>query len=636
MKKSVIKGKTGSVTFSLLAFTLVLTLAGCYKTPEMTLEEIEAVRAAGFSEMLEKTVRRPRTEDNFEPGTPGGTWYTTISGDPKSFNMLIAEADSTTSSVIAPLTEYLADYDINSRSWRPLAASFEITRYEEKGRLDITYTLRDNLYWDFIDDENGSRRVKITSDDVVFWYNEVQGNEECGSSAYNSQFMENRNGEWEHIDIEKVDERSFTFHFPNLVAEPVLATNMDFGPAFIYKPAKQKGGADAVKKLLTVATDPKTIPSCGPYFLAEYTPGQRLVYKRNPNYWDKDENGINHYYPEERVAQIIENSSTSYLLFTQGKLEAYSPSPEELEEVVDNAKNAFESDGTPLKHQPKKGYTVFNSDGSMNASFWCFNQNPQNEAEPYYKWFTDKNFRQAMSCLLNRERIIQQTYRGLGAPKLSFFPETNKYYDENIKLQYTFDHAHAQALLTKSGFTKHEDGFLYDKDGVRVTFDLSIQSSSAQVSDIAQIITDECKKEGITVIARPTDFQKLVDQLMGTYDWQSVIIGLGGGATFPTQGSNVWVSDGNLHLWYPLQNEPATEWEARVDFLYHKAACISDYDEAKPYWDEYQTIILEQCPIIYLTRGRSFMALQNRWNMTNVYFDNKYGATTDYIYLEGN
>ena len=610
-----------------------ITFSGCYKAPEMTLEEIEAVRAAGFSEMLEKTVSRPKGNAEFVPGKVGGTWLTSIGGDPKSFNMLVAEADAETAGVLSPLTLYLADYDINKREWLPNAASFTITTFEETGRLDITYTLRDDLYWDFYDDAEGKKRVKITSDDVVFWYDQIQGDEECASSAFNSQYMENKDGEWEHIDIEKIDEHSFTFHFPNIVAEPVLATNMDFGPVFIYKPAKERGGAEEVRKILTVATDPRELPSCGPYFLTEYTPGQRLVYKRNPNYYDKDANGESHYYPEERIAQIIGNNSTAYLLFTQGKLEAYGPSPEELDEVVENARNAFEADGTPLAHQPKKGYTVFNSDGGMNASFWSFNQNPQNKDQPFYEWFTDKHFRQAMSCLLNRKRIIQQTYRGLGAPKLSFFPEANKYYDEKIKLQYTFDHEHASQLLQEAGFSKHEDGFLYDSKNRKVVFDLTITSGNAIVSDIAQIIVDECKKEGITVIPRPTDFQKMVDQLMGTYDWQSVIIGLGGGSIFPTQGSNVWVSDGNLHLWYPLQKEPATEWEARVDYLYHKAACITDYEEAKPYWDEYQSIFLEECPIVYLTRSRSFMALQNRWSMDNVYYDNKNGAVTDYLYL---
>lgn len=239
-----------------------------------------------------------------------------------------------------------------------------------------------------------------------------------------------------------------------------------------------------------------------------------------------------------------------------------------------------------------------------------------------------------MSCLLNRERIIKQTYRGLGEPKYSFFNSANRFYNEDIILQYRFSHSHAQKLLASAGFIKKDDGFLYDKDGIKVEFDLTVASSNNIYSDIAQIITDECKKEGITINVRQTDFQRLVEQLMSSYDWQSLMIGLSGGSLFPTQGSNVWLSGGNLHMWYPLQEKPATDWEERIDWLYNEASCIVDAQKAKPYWDEYQQIILEQCPVIYLVRGRSFYALNNRWDFSNFYFDNMNGAETTHIYLK--
>lgn len=612
----------------------LLFLNSCHKYPEMTLSEIEAAKAAGANELVEKTVSKPYNGEEFKAGKAGGIWNDAIMGDPKSFNMLVAEKDGTTSSVMGSLVQYLADYDIIERKWKPYLADFEVKIDEEHDKLDVIYTLRDDIYWSFY--ENAQPRVKITSDDVVFWYNEIQGDEECGSSLYNSRFMPMDDGTSEPITIEKIDERSFVFHFPKIIAEPILSTNMNFGPAFLYKAAKEKGGAAAVKNLFTVATDPKTIPSCGPYFLAEYTPGQRLLYKRNPDYWKKDENGESHYYPEEQIVQIIGDQNTAFLLFKQGKMESFAPSPEQLEEVVNNSKNTLNLDGTPIeeKSSEKSGYTVFNAAGSMSASFWSFNQNPKNKDAPFYEWFTKKEFRQAMSCLLNRERIIQQTYRGLGEPTYSFFPEANKYYDENIILQYRYSHAHARKLLEEAGFSKHDDGFLYDEKGRKVEFDISFPATVTQYSDIAQIITDECKKEGIIVTPRPTDFQKLVDQLMSTYDWQTIMIGFGGGSIFPSQGSNVWVSDGNLHLWYPLQKSPATEWEARIDEIYHKAKCIVDYEKAKPYWDEYQQIFLEQCPIVYLIRSRSFFALQNRWDMTNFYYDNLYGAETTYLFLK--
>ena len=600
----------------------------------MTLSEIEAARASGASELIAKTVHRPNTTNHFEVGKVGGTYNDIIMGEPKSFNMLVAEKDGTTAGVVAPMVQYLADYDIIRREWKGRIADFEIKIDEKKNKLDVIYTIKSDVYWSFY--ENRHEKVKVTSDDVIFWYDEIQGDEECGSSAYNSQFMPMDDGSEARITIEKIDDASFVFHFPQIVAEPILQTNMDFGPRFLYKAAKDKGGADAVKKLFTVATDPKEIPSCGPYFLTEYVPGQRLLYRRNPEFWDKDSKGESHHYPEELVYQVVGDANTAYLLFRQGKIEDYSFQPEQLEEAVRDAKNALTPDGQIIAENLEKtdGYTVFNADGSMNASFWSFNQNPKNQSEAFYKWFCKKEFRQAMSCLLNRERIISQTYRGLAEPTYSFFPEVNRYYNEDIILQYRYSHAHAKKLLEAAGFSRRGDGFLYDSEGNKVEFDLTINGNDTISSDIAQIIVDECKKEGITVNPRATDFQKIVDQLMTSYDWQSIIIGFGGGSLFPTQGSNVWVSDGNLHLWYPLQKSPATDWEARVDELYHKAKCIVNYEEAKPLWDEYQAIFLEECPIIYLLRRRSFFGLQNRWDMTNVYYDNLGGAETNYLYLK--
>ena len=620
-----------------LCLSAVLCPVSCYRAPEMTLSEIEAARSSTSNELIQKTVSRPYRGEKHVPGKVGGTWNESISGDPKSFNLLIAEKDAETMGVLEPLHQYFTDYDVLARSWKPGIASYSISIDEKADTMDVTYTLRDDAWWTFYN--NAKPRVPVTSDDVVFWYDEIQGDVDCASSSYNSQFMPMEDGSQKRITIEKIDDKRFTFHFPRIVAEPLLSSNMDFAPSFLYREAKERGGADAVKKLFTVASDPKELPSCGPYFLTEYIPGQRLVYKRNPDFWEKDANGESHYYPEERIVQIVGDSNTKYMMFKQGSFEAYSPTPEQMEDVVSNAKNRLSPDGSLLAQSSgdgtkTEGYTVFNAAGSMSAPLWSFNQNPQNKSEPYYYWFTKKEFRQAMSCLLNRDRIIQQTYRGLAEPTYYFFAPANKFYDENIILQYRFNRAHAQKLFAQAGFVRKDDGFLYDDKGNRVTFDLSFVSISPVYSDVVQIIVDECKKEGITVIPRPTDFQKLVDQLMSTYDWQSLIIGLSGGAVFPSQGSNVWVSDGNLHLWHPLQKTPATDWEARIDKLYHTAKCIVDYDKAKPYWDEYQKIILEQCPVIYLVRSRSFFALQNRWDMTNVYFDNLNGAETRYLFLQ--
>jgi peptide/nickel transport system substrate-binding protein len=325
--------------------------------------------------------------------------------------------------------------------------------------------------------------------------------------------------------------------------------------------------------------------------------------------------------------------NTQFLVFKEGRLEGYIARPEDLDELISGTRKEGEEKPSFFSFKKKANdYSVFNAEGSLGAFLWSLNQNPKNIDSPQYEWFTQKEFRQAMSCLLNRDRIITQVYRGLAEPKTDFFPPPNPYYNPDIRLRYLYDPQRALELFSSIGMNRDAAGVMRDSKGRAVEFDLSIPSDVTVHSDTASIIMDEAARLGITIHIRATDFQKLVEQLTAAFDWDSIIIGLGTNF-WPTQGSNVWPSDGNLHLWYPLQEEPATEWEARIDYLYNEGSYTIDEEKARAIWDEYQEILLEQCPVIYLVRQRSFYAIQNRWDFTNFYYDNLNSAETSHLYL---
>jgi len=594
---------------------LCMCFVSCSKDEELSREELDSMEIEGLAEILAKTVTKPWRSEEFVPGRLGGTWHSVMREDPKSFNLLIAEQDGTTSSVVGSMHDYFLDYDYVTREWKGRIVEPEIVVDEANNTMQVVLTLRDDLYWSYY---NSDRKVKVTSDDVIFWYDEIRGDPDFQSSGYYQQFMVLPDGSEAHIDIRKIDDRRFAFHFPIIIAEPLLSVNMEFGPRHIYEPAKRAGGVDAVRNLFNVSSDPRAIPSMGEWFLVEYTPGQRLVYKRNPDYWRKDANGVSIPYVEENIVRIIPDENTQLLLFRNGETESYRLRPEDLDGLVNNG------DGS---------YTVFNSEGSLSAAFWAFNQNPVNSGKPQYEWFIQKEFRQAMSCLLNRDRLNAQVYRGLAQPKLSIFPEPNPYYNPNITLQYLFDTRRAVTLLSSIGIKQDSSGVMRDSSGRQIEFDLYIVSDITMYQDTASIMMDELSKVGIKLNIRIVEFQKLVEMLFNTFDWDSLIIALSGNNVFPSQGSNTWPSNGNLHLWNPNQETPATEWEARVDYLYNEGLYTIDSAKAQAIWDEFQSILLEQCPIIHLMRSRGFWALNNRWDLTNVYFDNLNGAETSHIYL---
>lgn len=632
--------------FAAFAFAL---FTGCKKYPDMSLAEIDDLLKNSENDLIARTLTKPYNGEEFTAGETGGVWHSTILSDPKTFNQLIAERDADSNNIISMTSDFLVDYDMTRAKWLPHAADFIIISSVTADTLTVRYTLRDDLYWSYY---NSDKLIPVTSDDYVFWYNEIAGDEQFASSGYAQQQVTMKDGTTRHIDCVKITDKIFEFIFPRIVADPLLATNMNCCPSFIYKSAKEKGGAEGVKALFASNIDPATIPSCGKWYISEYIPGLRLTATRNPYYWEKDKAGVSIPYPKKQVFSIVGDVNTDYLLFKQGKTESFSPSPENLSDVVKGANNdnsisfnktldtAKKDSDTINNSQVQKGnsgksndgYSVFNAQGSLSAQFISFNQNPKNADKPYYKWFTKKEFRQAISCLINRQRLIDQSFRGLASPKYDFFPEPNQYYNKNISLQYKFSPDKALELFSTCGYRRDDSGVMRDEEGNRIEFNLTVASSSPVTFDMALIIADECKKVGVTINIRQTDFQKMIEMLTATYDWEAVILAFGA-SVFPSQGSNVWPSYGNLHLWNPLQKKPATAWEERVDYLYNEGCYTHDEDDARGIWDEYQKILLEECPLIYLVRPRSFYAIRNRWDLRNFYYDNKNGAKTDWVFL---
>ncbi|OQY31735.1 MAG: ABC transporter substrate-binding protein [Spirochaetaceae bacterium 4572_59] len=581
---------------------------------ELTMKEAQALKQENKGDLLSRTITKPGGKEPFAIGIPGGTWNSSITNDPKTFNLIIAENDGASANILGNLLPgYLVDYDAYKKQWEPKTASYDIQILRDENRMDVKFTLRDDLFWSWHDRDE---KIKITSDDVIFWYNDIDGNPDLQMATYGSQFVTMADGSQVHIDIEKIDELSFVFHFPRIVANPLLSCNMTYGPRFLYEKALREGGAEGVKDIFTIDTDVKELPSGGSLFLTEYTPGVRLVYEKNSAYWDTDMAGNSIPYIQKTISKIVPDMNTNFLLFKNGERDSYQVRSEDLEELLNEENSDF---------------SVYNGGASFNADFISFNQNPVALPSYMQEWFSHKEFRQAMSCLVNRERMIKQIYRGLGTPFQYFFQEANIFYNPEIKLEYNYDPGRALKLLASIGIKQDTDGIMRDSTGRELVFDIITNSDNNLRMDSANIFSDECAKLGIKVNLKPLDFQKMVEMLTQTYDWHAVLISLGL-PYWPTQGVNVWVSNGNLHLWHPLQESPATTWEARLDYLHNEASYTPEKEIARPLWDEYQRIILEELPVIHLVHSNAFFAIRDKWQ--NVYYDTLGGLDSDRLYLK--
>lgn len=589
------------------ALALIGSAMGCGPNDEIELEDVRAFRD---NPALQGTVYKPGGRP-WEIGTPGGTWISSINNDPKTFNTLNAR-DGDTGTVVGLLYEYLVDYDPYTKEFKPNLAEFQIEADEAAGTLAVVFTLRDDLYWT-LPGQTREEGVKVTSDDVVFWYDEVEGDRELQQPGYAGRFVDMPDGTQKPITIEKLDDRRFRFVFPRIIANPILNANMSFGPRHIFEPVKRQRGAAAMLDIQSIDTDPRQLPSIGAFHIVEYTPGVRVVAQRNPNYWRKDSAGNPLPYLERLIFKVIPNKDTEFLVFKQNEKDSYNARPEDLSELLS---------------RPDAEYTVYNGGRSLGSAFVAFNQNPKTMDPVVFSWMSRRRFRQALSSLLNRERIAQTVYRGLAVPAHHFFAVANPMFDPNIKLPYTYDPQRALRLLQEEGF-QQRDGVMYDPENRPVVFDIIVGVENNLGVDMMNIFADELKQVGIEGRVKPIAFQKLVEMLINTYDWHVATASLGSNY-WPESGSNVWQSSGNFHLWHPLQESPATEWERRLDELYNLGRFTLDPKKRKEIYDEFQRLILEEVPLTYIVHPLSFLAVYNRWG--NVVHDTLGGMDLTYVY----
>ena len=198
------------------------------------------------------------------------------------------------------------------------------------------------------------------------------------------------------------------------------------------KTIQETDGEGSPKFLSTWGTDtpPDNIIVNGPYQLKEYVTSQRIVFEKNPYYWKQDQQENQLPNIENVVWAIVESTDTSLLQFRSGSLDSISVSPEYF---------------SLLKNDENRGnFTIYNGGAAYGTVFISFNQNRgKREGKPLVapikaEWFNNGNFRKAVAYGIDRHRIINNIYRGLGSPQNTQLSVQSPYYNQAVE-GYDYD-----------------------------------------------------------------------------------------------------------------------------------------------------------------------------------------------------
>ncbi len=542
----------------------------------------------------------------YERGTPGGTFLSYDLGDPKTWNDS-QSTDATSSSMISRFQPSLMDINYDIGRWTVSLGDhskgdegpgYDLIVDEEDNTMEIVIYLRNDIYW--------SDNTRMTADDWVFYWNEIQGNQDIRHNGFNTTRVY-VDGEEMAIVAEKMDQFTFKYVYPIPIGDPELPISGGIMPMHIIRPIYETEGAVGIRQFWGIDTPVTELVGYGPWLVDSFEQGQNTIFVKNDNYFNRDEWNVQLPYLDSYVSNVVANQNTALLKFQGGELSAVGFRNIDFNNVVGGAEEG--------------GYSVWNGGPGTGILFATFNENPNSDrmkGTPQLEWFTNTTFRQAMNYLIDKEYIIQTVLNGLGEPDKGNLHPASPYFNPENTFPNEYNPTRALSMLEEelNMRDRNGDGIIEDRNGVDVSFEILTNEGNNERIQVMNIIANGWTANGVRALANTIDFNNLVQKLIANYDWESMVIGLTGGI-WPSAGANVWRSSANLHFWHPFQDSPATEWEAEIDDLFEMARNEPDFDTRKDLWDDMYAVLYEQVPYFLIYRRYSFQAIYNEWQNVN-------------------
>lgn len=392
-------------------------------------------------------------------------------------------------------------------------------------RTWIEFTLNPHAKW--------SDGQPVTVEDVIFTYDILT---EKGRPPYSSRMS--------RIDrIEKTGEHSVRFIFNDLADREfplLLAGSM---------PVLPKHAIDRATFGNSTLTPPV---GSGPYLVDRVQPGERIVYRRNPDYWGKDlpiRRGFDNF--DSLTVEYFRNETALFESFKKGLLDVF---------IEGNPTRWQKSYNFPAVQQGKVIKEDFTKGTPANMFGFVFNTRRAQ--------FADQRVRQALSLLFDFEwanrSLFADSYQrtesfwqgaelsAVGKPAdererelLAKFPGSVRkdVMDGTWRPAKTDGSGHdrtparsAYELLSEAGFS-FKNGKAYDPSGA--PFQFEIMTRSAEEEKIALFYTRNLARLGIDVSVRTADDAQYQQRLQ-TFDYDMILGSLSASLSPGNEQWNRW------------------------------------------------------------------------------------------------
>jgi peptide/nickel transport system substrate-binding protein len=519
-----------------------------------------------------------------EPGQPvQGDWaIVRFESEPDSLNPLIGVSSVSMFALTgvnnSQVYELLMGY--NNKDWdvtEPLLA--EAAPEVSTDHLTYTLKVRDGVKW-----HDG---VAFTADDVLFSFKATA----CPltDTAARRSFLTDL------ADIH-VDGRTISFRMskPNAYNGRNIANALPIVPKHIFD---AEGLLDEFSYKDIIGEKAKSNPKIkafadqfnhhpanrapvgtGPYRFEKWDSGKEIVLARNENYWGKKP------YLDKIVYRIMTDYAAALTALKSGEIDLQ---PRLL----------------PVQYQEQTGGPAF--DAQFVKSQYALPREFEILWNNERTFFKDKRVRQAMTMLIDRQKIIDTIRLGFGKIGVSAFAPEARDFNSAIK-PLPYDPKRAAELLDEAGWKDHDGDGIRDKDGMKFKFEFLGSTGSSVFKQLSPVLAEEFRKNGIEMTERIVEFALMTDTLR-QHRFDASVLGYDSDLVQdPYQGWHSSSASGGGMNFANFKN-------AESDKLLEQARMEFDNDKRKELYWRWQELIHDEQPVTFLYYVLEPAAYSNRF-----------------------
>ncbi len=440
----------------------------------------------------------------------------------------------------------------------------------------------------------------FTSADIMFWWNDYMLNEELNTSF--PTWVKNSDGSL--MEVSAPDDYTVVFKYKNpITTVPDELANMDnkdaqismFLPSAYLKNFHAKytdenklnemaklESFDSWKQLFMNKELPFRNPDrpvMTPWVSVNTINDQIYVLKRNPYYVAVDTKGQQLPYIDEIDFVTYQDQTALNMAAIQGQLDM-----QDRHIVMSNYPVLMQQSKALGTYGVRLWTTFAGCDAVVAINTYCQNKELRDVID-------DQQFRYALSIGIDRDEIIQSAFLGIGEARQGVPRKTSPYYpgDEWAYYGTNYDPDQANKILDKLGYDKKDsDGFRLNKQGNRITIEITWTPQFANWGDIANMVVQDWKKIGIEGIATErerTNMYTMADaNELEAYIWNEDTAG------FPFTGApkfdprNAWNTGDDFAI--PVRDWMASNGEKGEKPTEDFARIMEIVDEAKTVGDD--------------------------------------------------